>query len=84
MFLNSGQVTKLLRLLRLPRIIKLIDISRFSKLLESFLSNQSRDEKIVLKYMLLYFYKIFRLIIIAVIITYFIGCFWWLLSSSLN
>lgn len=84
LFLNSGQVTKLLRLLRLPRIIKLIDISRFSKLLESFLSNQSRDEKILLKYMLLYFYKIFRLIIIAVIITYFIGCFWWLLSSSLH
>jgi predicted permease len=48
------------------------------------LSNQSRDEKIVAKYMLLYFYKIFRLIIIAVIITYFIGCFWWLLSTSLN
>lgn len=48
------------------------------------MSNQSRDEKIVAKYMLLYFYKIFRLIIIAVIITYFIGCFWWLLSTSLN
>ena len=48
------------------------------------MSNQSRDEKIVAKYKLLYFYKIFRLIIIAVIITYFIGCFWWLLSSSSN
>ena len=34
--------------------------------------------------MLLYFYKIFRLIIIAIIITYFIGCFWFLLSTTLT
>jgi len=32
----------------------------------------------------MYFYKIFRLIIIAVIITYFIGCIWFLLSISLS
>lgn len=40
------------------------------------MSNQSRDEKIVAQYMMLYVYKIFRLIIIAIIITYFIGCIW--------
>ena len=34
--------------------------------------------------MLLYFYKIFRLIIIAIIITYFIGCFWYLMSDTAN
>lgn len=32
--------------------------------------------------MLLYVYKIIRLIIIAIIITYFIGCFWWLICSN--
>ena len=32
----------------------------------------------------MYSYKIFRLIIIAIIITYFVGCFWYLISSSLN
>ena len=32
----------------------------------------------------MYSYKIFRLIIIAIIITYFIGCFWYLISSSFN
>ena len=31
--------------------------------------------------MILYVYKIFRLIIIAIIITYFIGCFWFLFCS---
>lgn len=32
----------------------------------------------------MYSYKIFRLIVIAVIITYFVGCFWYLISDSLN
>jgi hypothetical protein len=32
----------------------------------------------------MYSYKIFRLIVIAIIITYFVGCFWYLISESLN
>lgn len=32
----------------------------------------------------MYSYKIFRLIIIAIIITYFVGCFWYLISEQLN
>jgi len=79
---QNGELTKLLRLFRLPRLIKLIDISRFHKLLKSLMSNSSGDEKIVRQYMLLYVYKILRLIIIAIIITYFIGCFWWYLCNS--
>ena len=72
-----------MRLFRLPRLIKLIDISRFNKLLKSFMSdNQAGDEKIETQYMLLYVYKIIRLIIIAIIITYFVGCFWWLFCSN--
>lgn len=34
MFLAGGKFTKLLRLLRLPRMIKLIDISRMNKLIK--------------------------------------------------
>ena len=34
--------------------------------------------------MLMYVYKVFRLLIIAIIITYFIGCFWFLISNELN
>ena len=37
----------------------------------------SREENITMQYVLLYVYKIIRLIIIAMIITYFIGCVWW-------
>ncbi len=83
MLSQNGGATKLLRLFRLPRLIKLIDISRFNKLLKSFMSdNQAGDEKIETQYMLLYVYKILRLIIIAIIITYFVGCFWWLFCSN--
>ena len=79
---EKGTFTKLFRLARLPRLIKLIDITRFNKLLKSLMQNSSRDEKIVAQYMLLYIYKIFRLIVIAIIITYFIGCFWWYMGES--
>ena len=32
----------------------------------------------------MYVYKIFRLIVIIFMITYFIGCFWWLLARYVN
>lgn len=34
--------------------------------------------------MLLYSYKIFRLIVIAIIFTYFVGCTWYLISKDMN
>jgi len=74
---SNSDATKLLRLFRLPRLIKLIDISRFEKLLKSLVSSSSREDKIIQQYFFLYIYKIFRLVIIAIIITYFIGCIWW-------
>ncbi len=76
--------TKLFRLFRLPRLFRLIDIGRFNQLLKRFFENSSRDERIVAQYMLMYGYRIFRLVIIAIIITYIIGCFWYLISTSLN
>jgi len=32
----------------------------------------------------MYTYKIFRLIVIVFLITYFIGCFWWLIVRYIN
>ena len=48
------------------------------------MSNSSRDERIVAQYMMLYIFKIFRLIIIAMIITYFIGCIWFYFSFNVS
>jgi hypothetical protein len=67
-----------LRLFRLPRLIKLFSISKFSQMTRSLMNNDSsRDERIVAQYTMLYIYKIFRLNIFAVFIFYFIGCAWY-------
>lgn len=84
LFSTQTLLTKLFRLFRLPRLIRLIDISRFNRMIKSFFENSSRDERIVAQYMMMYAYRIFRLVIIAIIITYFIGCFWYLISSDMN
>lgn len=52
--------------------------------MKSFFDNNSRDERIVAQIMLMYAYKIIRLIIIAIIITYFVGCSWYFISNELN
>ena len=52
--------------------------------MKSFLENSSRDERIVTQHIVMYCYKIMRLIIIAVIITYFLGCFWYFVSDTFN
>lgn len=80
---GAGEITKLLRLFRLPRLAKLFDIQRFKKLVQSLMAGggESREENITMQYVMLYVFKIFRLIILAMIITYFIGCLWWYLCS---
>ena len=81
---STGVMTKLFRLCRLPRLIKLIDTSRFSKLLKSCQKKDSDDQTIVQQYFILYVYNIFRLVIIAVMITYFIGCIVYFISNEFN
>ena len=82
---STGVVTKLVRLARLPRLIKLIDISRFSKILKSFEKEGGGDDQwIVQQYFILYVYNIMRLIIIAIMITYFIGCIVYFISNEFN
>ena len=69
----------------MPRLVKLIDISRFSKLLKSFEKAEGGDDQwIVQQYFILYVYNIVRLIIIALMITYFIGCIIYFISNELN
>jgi Ion channel len=82
---------RLLRLFRLPKLIKILDLSRFNRLLRSLfeyvydrLEGSTRQDRIVAQHVLMYSYKIFRLIIIAVIIIYFAGCMWYLISANVN
>jgi hypothetical protein len=79
---DSAQTVKLARLFRMPRLGKLIDINRIKKLFKSFQGDAGDDKKIVKQYLYLYLYNMFRLILIAVILTYFIGCFWFWISYN--
>ncbi len=75
---------RLFRLFRLPKLIKILDLSRFNKLLRSLFENSTRQNRIVSQYILMYSYKIFRLVVMAVIIIYFVGCIWYLVSQMVN
>ena len=83
-FFNTGVVTKLFRLCRLPRLIKLIDPSRFKKVLKASSKEDTDDKAIAHEYFVMYIYNIFRLVVIAVMITYFIGCNVYFISNEFN
>ena len=79
---STGGITKLFRLFRMPRLIKLIDVNRFKNILKSFQSTKSNDQTILKQYFILYIYSIIRLMIIALMITYFIGCIFYYISNE--
>ena len=41
MMMSKGTITKLLRLLRLPRLFKILDVSRFKVLIRTFQAKNS-------------------------------------------
>ena len=84
MFFNTGVVTKLFRLCRLPRLVKLIDPSRFKKILKATQDGDPDDSQIEQEYFTMYVYNLFRLFIISVGITYFIGCIVYFISNEFN
>lgn len=83
-FFNTGVVTKLFRLCRLPRLIKLIDPSRFKKILKATQKEDPDDNEIEHEYFVMYLYNLFRLVIISLMITYFIGCNVYFISNEFN
>ena len=84
---NTSLWARLIRLFRLPRLVKLLDQEKFNQMIKSFTGaadSSGREDKLVAQYMMMHIYRIYRLAIIALLITYFVGCLWYFLSSSLN
>lgn len=75
---------RLIRLARLTKLVKLLDIGRIKRLVKSYFDQSTRSDRIQAQYMVMYSYKIFRLIIIVFMITYIIACFWWFLVRYIN
>ena len=73
---------KMIRLVRLPKLVQTFDVKRFDDLAASFYSNSEKSENgnssLLLIFNIRYIFKIIRLIFMASILTYIIGCIWFI------
>ena len=79
-----GVFLKLVRLVRISRLINLLDPSAVHKIGEILFSGQTRQKKVELQLMIKNVYQVFRLILLTVITTYFTGCIFYFVSSMQN
>ena len=77
---------KIIRLIRLPKLLQTMDIKRFDNLADSFLTSNSSgngNKRLMFIFNMRYVFKIFRLVIIASILTYIFGCLWYIVCKSI-
>lgn len=77
-------IIRLLRIFRLKDTLKLLDISKLNKYAELLFSNNTRDQTVIISFLLVNIYRVFKLILTAILITYFLGCLWYFLSDKFN
>ena len=88
-FLNDKNYliyAKIIRLIRLPKLLQTMDIKRFDNLADSFLTSNSSgngNKRLMFIFNMRYVFKIFRLVIIASILTYIFGCLWYIVCKSI-
>ena len=63
-------LTRLFRLMRLSKLIKLFDVSKIKRLIKNYYDKSTRADRIQSQQIAMYTYKIIRLILIALIVTY--------------
>lgn len=61
---------------------KLMDIKNVKRLMKSFQGKETTSDSIIKLYDNLFMYKLTRLLIVLVLLTYFQGCLWFLMSKS--
>ncbi len=76
--------SKLLRMLRLPRLLRIIKQSTFMSLVDLCLFYSSRNDKVITRHICLFAVRIFRTLLITIIFTYFLGCAWHFVCRHLN
>lgn len=72
---------KLLRMVRLPKILSLLKLDLFSRFVELMVVGQTRGKRVVYHLVMKNIFKVIRLILLTVIITYFTGCAFYFVSS---
>jgi hypothetical protein len=77
----AGTWFKLLRLVRIPRVMKLLEAKKINNFIRLVLNGQPRGKRVVLQLMFKNIYSVARLVMLTVIITYFLGCLFYFLSQ---
>jgi hypothetical protein len=82
---SSLKYCKMIRFLRLPKFIQTIDVKRFDNIATSFLTkgeSENASKRLMVIFNIRYFFKIVRLMIMASILAYVLGCVWYLICLS--
>ena len=64
------------------RMGKLMDIKNVKRLMKSIMGETNTADQIIKLYDKLFQYKLMRLLLVLIVLTYFQGCFWFLMSKS--
>lgn len=75
---------KLVRLARMPRLLKLLDPERFKKVVRGFEPAEADINQIVNRDSIMFAYSMLRLCIILLLLTYGFGCVQYFMSDMLN
>lgn len=72
------KLLRMLRLIRMARLFKLLNEEMVNTLVMRLMSNLSMENKINISYIMKYMFKIFRLLLLGIGITYIIACLWYI------
>jgi hypothetical protein len=79
---SSAKGARLIRLTRLSKLMNILDPGRCKRAVKAYYDSSTRSDRMQQQYIVMYTVKVLRLIIIVVMITYFLGCVWFLLVRS--
>jgi len=71
-------------MVRIPKVINLLDINRFDNIIETVIKGQTRGKRVEYMLVMKNVFKVIRLILLTVIITYFTGCGFYFVSGLQN
>ena len=74
---GKGVFARLFRLGRLSKLVKVLDIGRFKRLVKAQFENSTRPDRIQTQQTIMYMFKLFRMMISILILTYIMACAWW-------
>lgn len=81
---GNNSYLRLIRIIRMPRILKLLNEQKIFNLIESIFEHVTLDNKMKYMYVSKYIYRIFRLMLIAIVLIYFLSCLWYAVVLSCN